>query len=414
MKRKNDGLAYKQNGMQKDDNKKRVLMVASVASMIDQFNMSNICMLQQMGYEVHVACNFQGGNTCNIERIQKFQKILIQMGIVWHQWDCPRSIQPIWRCARAYQELLKLLKKDPFVWMHCHSPIGGALARIAAHQWNVSHRHKIRVIYTAHGFHFYKGAPLRNWLLYYPVEKLIARWTDVLITVNQEDYCRAKRCLQADKIFYIPGVGIDTQRYAACMKIGLDDMHPGREFRKKYGIEENALVLLSVGELSKRKNHQIVISALAALHRKDVYYVICGQGDQRKALAKQACRLGVSSYVRMPGFIEDMQEFYQNADIFVFPSIQEGMPVALMEAMAAGLPCVVSDIRGNRELISREGGRLYEQNNMEQLMEAVAELLDDSKLRVLCGSFNLQKIKQYDSKKVNARMQTIYREQGCG
>lgn len=160
----------------------KVLLLASVASMIDQFNVPNIRLIQNMGYEVHVACNFLEGNTCDRKQIRKLLRIMKKMAVVCHQWDCPRSIRPVWGCIRAYRQLCTLMEKHAFVWMHCHSPIGGALARIAAHRQN------IRVIYTAHGFYFYRGAPLRNWIFYYPAEKMLARWTDVLIVVNKEDY----------------------------------------------------------------------------------------------------------------------------------------------------------------------------------------------------------------------------------
>ena len=186
---------------------RKVLLAASVASMIDQFNMQNISLLQQMGYEVHVACNFREGNTCDARRVRKFQERLTQLQVVWHQWDCPRGTGSVHKCLRAYHQMLWLLKTCPFAWMHCHSPVGGALARIAAHKTG------IRVVYTAHGFHFYRKAPLKNWLLYYPVEKLLARWTDVLITVNREDYRFAEKRLGAGRICHIPGVGVDTGLY---------------------------------------------------------------------------------------------------------------------------------------------------------------------------------------------------------
>ncbi len=161
--------------------RKRVLMAASVASMIDQFNRENLVLLQELGYEVHVACNFREGNTCDEKRVLKLRADLRNMHIILHQWDCPRSVRNPVTCVRAYIQIKQLLARYHFDWLHCHSPVGGALARTAAYRKNV------RVIYTAHGFHFYKGAPLKNWLLYYSAEKLMAYQTDVMIKVNQED-----------------------------------------------------------------------------------------------------------------------------------------------------------------------------------------------------------------------------------
>lgn len=393
---------------------KKVLMLASVASMIDQFNMPNIRLMQKMGYEVHVACNFIEGNTCNVQRIHALRKTFDDMQVRWHQWDCPRDLSSAAKCCRAYWQLWQLTGRRHFVWMHCHSPIGGALARIVAWQRG------IRVIYTAHGFHFYKGAPWKNWLLYYPVEKILAYRTDELITINKEDYSFAKRHLKAKKICHIPGVGIDVDKFAALQLQG------AKEFRRKYQIPEHALLLLSVGELNAGKNHRMVIAALAALPRQDVYYCICGQGALRGELEQYAASQGVGGRIRMLGYQEDMPQIYQSADIFVFPSVREGMPVALMEAMASGLPCVVSDIRGNRELVDdaaggraesgrrltcqKPGGMRFSLEQPQQLKMALERLLEDVQLRKACGAFNRKKVRSYSQEAVQKRMCRIYKD----
>ncbi len=388
----------------------KVLVLASVASMIDQFNLPNIKLLQEMGYEVHVACNFKNGNTCDTAQVLSLSKRLRRMHVALHQWDCPRSVCSVKKCWIAYRQIRRLLRRTPFAWMHCQSPVGGALARIAAHQAGLP------VIYTAHGFHFYKGAPFWNWLLYYPVEKLLARWTDQLVTVNREDYCFAARHLKAGKIDRIPGVGIDTA-YFENLRRGCGLQSARRAFCKKYRIPEDACVLLSVGELSRRKNHKAVISALARIRQDHVYYIICGQGPYRKTLMRYARRLGVSKRVRLIGFQKDVGELYQNADVFVFPSRQEGMPVALMEAMAAGMACIVSDVRGNRELIGTFfgdnaqpcfGGIRVSVHRPKQMRQAVRYLSANPQIWQLCGMFNQEKIQGYDIAVVQKRMRRIY------
>lgn len=384
--------------------KPKVLILASVASMIDQFNLPNIRLLLDMGYEVHVACNFRKGNTCDNKRIQKLVYELHKMHVVCHQWDCPRGLLPPTECVRAFWQMMRLMEYSGFAWVHCHSPIGGALARTAAHL------KKIRVIYTAHGFHFYKGAPFRNWLFYYPAEKLLAHWTDFLITVNQEDERFARRHLRAGKIWWIPGIGIETKERSGAMKC----VNSRERFCRKYQIPQNAQILLSVGELSKRKNHQTVLAALAKLHRKDVYYIICGQGEQKDRLIKQAHALGIAKYVRMPGYVEDVKSHYAYADLFLFPSLQEGLPVALMEAMAAGLACIVSDIRGNRELMDDRGGRLFSPGSAVQAQEKIKELLENPDLRKTCGQYNQKKIERFSLDVVQRRMRQIYRVMKSG
>ncbi len=375
---------------------KKVLMLASVASMIDQFNMPNIRLMLEMGYEVHILCNFLEGNTCDKRRIKKIQKILQDMQVVWHQWDCPRNAFSVPKCCAAYWQLWALTGKYQFAWIHCHSPVGGVLARIAAH-----HR-KIKVVYTAHGFHFYRGAPLKNWLLYYPAEAWLAHWTDVLVTVNGEDWQFAKRHLKAGKIYRIPGVGIDVEKFEI-------PEEGKKEFCIKYGIPENAQLLLSVGELNKGKNHRMVIRALSKIEKQEVHYLICGQGRGKKSLQRYAARMQVDDRLHMLGYQENMQQIYEYADVFVFPSRREGMPVALMEAMAAGLPCAVSDIRGNRELIDdARGGIRFSPKKLQQLVDALDLLLGDDPFRRECKEYNKKKIRAYEQAAVDQKMQKIY------
>lgn len=396
-------MALKKKMQEKQDKQKpKVLMLASVASMIDQFNMPNIRLMQEMGYEVHVACNFIEGNTCNKKRIRELQKTLDIMAVIWHQWDCPRNVWPAWKCIRAYRQLSVLIRKYTYMWIHCHSPIGGVLARIAAH------KKKIKVIYTAHGFHIYKGAALKNWLFYYPVEMWLSRWTNVLLTVNKEDYQFAKEHFRAGFTGRIPGIGIDTKYF--------QEYHPQmtrQEFCTKYQIPENAKILLSVGELSVRKNHRLVISLLPELD-PDVCYLICGQGKLKEKLRNFAVKLGVGRRVRFLGFQKDIREFYANADVFILPSTQEGLPVALMEAMAFGMPCIVSDIRGNRELIGSEGGIRVSYKQPEQFQAALEAVLADEGFRRRCRMHNQRKIKEFDKSIVQKRMRRIYSSMETG
>lgn len=348
--------------------KKKVLMIASVASMIVQFNLPNIRLMKEMGYEVHVACNFKEGNTCDAAGVRKLFKELERMSVRCHQWDCPRKLLPVRKCRKAFRQLLQLARENDFAWMHCHSPIGAALARIVAHARRVS------VIYTVHGFHFYRGAPWFYWLAYYPAEKLLSYWTDVLITVNQEDFQIARHRLHAGRVYRIPGVGIDIRYYAE-----YQPRMTREEFCRQYQLPADAKILLSVGELSRRKNHQFVVSMLGGLG-ESVCYMVCGQGDCDSRLISMADEAGVSGRVCFTGYVEDLREIYHHADIFVFPSLQEGLPVALLEAMASGLPCFVSDIRGNRELVRMKSGR-FTPGDRQDFLRGMQKMLEDAHLR---------------------------------
>ena len=370
---------------------KKMLMLASVASMIDQFNMPNIELLQEMGYEVHVACNFEKGSTCTEERIQKLKKRLREINVRYFQIDFSRSILKVNEILKSYRQVKTLLVKEHYDFIHCHSPIGGVIGRIAGHKTHT------KVIYTAHGFHFYKGAPLQNWLLYYPVEKWLSRYTDVLITINKEDYQRAKKKFHAKETKYIPGVGIDVEKIQA---VQVDRAKK----RAELGIGEGDFLMLSVGELSKRKNHQIVIEALAKLKDKKIKYIICGQGPLKDKLEQLAEKLGVKDQLFLLGFRTDVIEICKSSDLFVFPSLQEGLPVALMEAMACGLPCVASRIRGNIDLIGDQEC-LFMPNNLKEIKEAVKYVIGN---RPRLIQKYLEVTKFIDRGKINTLMSNIY------
>lgn len=373
---------------------KKMLMLASVASMIDQFNMPNIQLLQEMGYEVHVACNFEKGSTCTSERIQKLKNQLKKMEVKYFQIDFSRNILKINDILKSYKQVKALLQRERYDFIHCHSPIGGAVGRIAGHKMHT------KVIYTAHGFHFYKGAPIQNWLLYYPIEKWLSRYTDMLITINKEDYQRARKKFHAKETRYIPGVGIDVEKIQA---VQVDR----EKKREELGIGKDEIFLLSVGELNKNKNHEVVVRALAELKDQKVKYAICGKGELKEYLEELAEKLGVKEQLFLLGFRTDVIEICKSADVFVFPSKREGLSVALMEAMACGLPCVVSDIRGNRDLIDRRGGKLFCVSDLNELSLFLKKMGDSENLMEL-GRNNENRILDYDIKKIEALMKVIY------
>lgn len=314
---------------------KRVLMVATVPSMIGQFNMNNIRILQEMGYEVDVAGDFTDVSVWPVERIQMFKDQLKEMGIEAIQLDFSRNPLKVGRHIESYRETVKLIKDRNYAFIHTHTPIASAIVRQAAHKTET------KVIYTAHGFHFFDGAPLKNWLIFYPIEKHFSRYTDVLITINKEDYRRASGKFKAKKTVYIPGVGVDTERYRP--------QADTNDKRAEIGVSSECKLMISVGELSTRKNHKIIVEALQEMP-DDYWYVIVGKGE----LEDELISLDHTGRLRLLGFRTDIVELLHAADLFVFPSLQEGLPVALMEAMAAGLPCIVSKIRGNVDLIDSE------------------------------------------------------------
>ncbi len=385
--------------------KKQALCIATVASMLDNFNRSNVDILLNMGYEVTLAANFHSREDINSqEKIYAFVKEMRAEGIHIVHIEFSRSIINACMHAKAVLQVKKLLKRQ-FDLIHCHSPICAVIVRLLACTYRK--KYGTKVFYTAHGFHFYKGAPLKNWLLYYPAEMALSRVTDVLVTINREDYKRAVRKLHAKKTVYIPGIGVDIEKFAA-MKTKAE------EKRRSLGLKKDDILLLSIGELNGNKNHAAVIRALALLKEEPFFarlqYLICGKGTARQALEMLAQRLGISGHVRLLGFREDVADICRCTDIFVHPSKREGLPAALMEAMAAGLPVICSDIRGNKDLVKHGESGLLCSMEEDGTASLIRKLACDEKLRKRLGAGAAWAVRRFDISKVRRSMCSIYRE----
>lgn len=379
---------------------KRVLMLASVASMIDQFNMPNIVLLQKLGYEVDVACNFIEGNTCSDERVAELKQKLQDMHVHCYQIDFARNIKHMGQNMKALWQAEALMKQNTYEFCHCHSPIGGVVARIAGH------RTRTKVIYTAHGFHFYQGAPVMNWLVYYPVEKMLSRWTDVLITINHEDYKLAKKKFKMKKLTYVPGIGIDTQRECLSQK-------EKEEKRKELGIPQDAFLITNAAEFTPNKNQKTVIEAIEQLHNPNIYFVMCGIGEKKAELEQYVKEHGLEEHIRFVGFRNDLHEILQTSDCFVLSSFREGLSVALMEAMAEGLPVVCGRIRGNVDLIKDgKGGILVSPENKEDYEAAIRKLYEMKQKEFQkfenIGLNNRNKVEAFSKETVDPIMKKVY------
>lgn len=371
----------------------KVLILASVASMIDQFNIPNIKLLIEMGFTVEVACNFLSGNTCSDEKIQTLKTMLDKMGVKIYQIDFARDAFKLSQNLRAYRQVLEIMTNNRYEFIHCHSPIGGLCGRLAGHKT------KTKVIYTAHGFHFYKGAPLLNWLVYYPIEKFLSRYTDVLITINKEDFARAKT-FHARKVEYVHGVGIDIDKIQA---VTVDRTKK----RKELGIPDDAFLFISVGELNRNKNHEIVIRALSMLDANDnLYYIIAGTGPLKGHLQSLIKKSGLSSRIQLLGYRTDVIKLLKISDCFVFPSLREGLPVALMEAIACGLSVVCSSIRGNTDLVEDGiNGYLFQPLCMNSLLRCLNEAVT---ARDKHSEKSLDKVKLFKQDVVMSQVAEIY------
>ena len=320
----------------------------------------------------------------------------------YREWGC--NIYPL-SCVRsplnirnliAILEIKKIVGRNCYDIVHCHTPVAAMCTRLACIG---ARKRGTKVFYTAHGFHFFKGAPLKNWLLYYPVEKICSYFTDVLITINREDYQLARKKMKASRVEYVPGVGVDVEKFR---NIRVDR----EQKRAELGIPEEATMLLSVGELNQNKNQQVIIRALAQLKNHDIHYAVVGIGDQLDALKNLARELGVAQQVHFLGYRQDVAELYHVADVFCHPSFREGLPVSVIEAMACSLPCVVSQIRGNVDLVDVDGGILFNPFSVENCAQAIRSVMQKD-LSVM-GRYNQEKSKEYNIDNIEIKMKEIY------
>ena len=375
---------------------KRALLVTTVSGFVPQFEMNSVLLFQENGYEVHYATNY------NYVFYGKDNGRLDGTGIVRHQIDFARSPYSK-QTLTAYRQLDKVLTEIDFDVIHCHTPIGGILARLVGTKHNVPH-----VLYTAHGFHFYKGAPMINWLVYYNAEKIMAHYTDALITINNEDFTNAQKfkMKKGGHVYQIAGAGIDTKRFR---RISFDK----RVKREELGIANTDFFVLSVGELNKNKNHETVIRGLSKVEHSGIKYCICGDGIYKEELEKLIHDLNMEDCVRLLGYRTDIPAISQAADLFVFPSYREGLPVSMMEAMASGLPVVASSVRGNVDLIvDGENGFLLDPFDDIKWGQLIAQMKARSDKCKKMGDRNRQKMLLYDKEEVRKQLSSIYREQG--
>ena len=313
---------------------KKVLLVATVQSHIGQFHKPLMRLLKENGWEIHVAA-----------RNNLAEKNGLQLEYPDMAFDLPFQRSPLDRRNRdAYRQLKQLLTSTHYDVIHCNTPVGGVLARLAARKYR---KQGTKVYYTVHGFHFYKGAPKINWMIYYPIEKFLARYTDKLITINEEDYDFAKSKFSCP-VYRIHGVGANSEKYR------IIDSEEQKMLKAELGLTGH--VLIAVGELLPNKNQKTAIMALKKLLASypDVCLLIAGNGSEKENLEKLAHTEGVQERVVFLGYTTQLQRYLQASDIEVACSYREGLPLNVLEAMLCGKPVVASNNRGHREVI-KEG-----------------------------------------------------------
>mgnify|MGYP003376391539 FL=1 len=382
---------------------KHILILATTNDFLLKFEGENIALLQEMGYQVHYGANLrEPAYLSDGERIRA-------KGVALHHLDIARSPYLLGENRRALEQVLELVKQRNICAIHCHTPVGGLVGRLAG---RMSPLHPV-VVYTAHGFHFYRGAPLYNRMAFYPVEWNLARYTDLLVTINQEDSRAARRLplKRGGEVFRLPGVGLDRRRFSP--------LPPGERqaLRESLGLAPDDLFLLSLGELNLNKNHQVVLAALSLLQKTPqglagVRYGICGEGFARPRLEREIRERGLSQVVTLYGYQRDVIPFLGCADATVFPSRREGLGMAGLESLAMGVPVIAADNRGTREYMAfGKNGLIYPWDDPAGFARGIALLrgMDPARRGALsrrCAA----SAAPFDREHARAAMKEVYQE----
>ena len=372
---------------------KKILLVATVQSHICQFHRVLVQMLHDNGCEVHVAAkdNLSVKNGLKLDFVEKV-------------FDIPFERSPFDKHNLvAYRQLKEVIDSGNYDVIHTNTPVGGVAGRLAARQ---ARRNGCQVLYTAHGFHFFQGGPKKNWLLYYPIEKYMCRFTDELITITEEDYLLSKKDFSVS-VSRIHSIGANTDKYyvPAQNEINL--------LRHSFGIELNKKVIICTGELNANKNQTTLIRAMTRIveNHPDVLLLLAGNGPMNDELQAIINELGLDKNITMIGYRTDLERYVRMADIVVSCSFREGMPMNIIEGMLCQKPIVASFNRGHKELVQDgQNGFLVDARDWEGFADRILRLLADADLRHSMGLAGCESAQSYVDRAVYTELANIYRK----
>ncbi|GKS10524.1 glycosyl transferase family 1 [Paenibacillus chitinolyticus] len=371
-----------------ETDRKRIAFVATVFGHLEAFHIPYMTLLKNKGYEVHAFGAVDHGYPGISNQFKSFPISFNKNPFHKDNWE-------------AYMDLVSYFKENEYSMVHFHTPIASIVGRLAAQKAKIP-----SVVYTAHGFHFHGGAPLLNWLLYYPAERIMARYTDYLITINKEDYLRAKRFKVRKEIIYLPGIGVDTSAFDS--KISQED---SQSLRKSLGMQDGDFIVTCIAELNSNKNQEQLIRAVHILvsrypHLKCLFI---GQGNKAEYYKDQVTTLQLNDHIQFLGFRRDIPELLAISQVVALVSKREGLPKALLEGMSAGKALFGTDIRGINDLITDgKNGFLVEVSNIPQSVEVLESMLQDPQRIDEMGLQSKCLVSKYDLSVVISEMNDIY------
>lgn len=373
----------------------KVLFVATVRSHIGQFHMPFIRELKSRGVEVHAAYKDNSADKPGLD-----------LSAIDRVFEVPFERQPLrLENIKAYFVLKKIINENNYDAIHCHTPMGAVIARLAARK---ARKKGTKVIYTAHGFHFFAGASCKNWLLFYPVEKYLSKFTDCLITINQEDYDLAtSKQFRAKKICKVHGVGVELDRFH------YTDEDEKSKLREEYGYSPDDFIMIYPADLSKRKNQPMLFDTLEKIveQYKSVKLLLPGQPIKLEEYKQILNEKNLTQYVDFLGYRRDIDRLVGLSDLSVASSFQEGLPINLIEAMAIGNAIVATDVRGNNDLVEDGvNGYLVKVGDSETMAQRILELIGDRDKLSAFGRASRARVEVFSTDSVNREMTDIYSE----
>ncbi len=367
---------------------KKILLICTTDNMIWQFLLPHIKYLQEQDNEVICVCAKTGF---------WFDELRNKHSLNMKEFNFSRSPFSL-KNLKLLKHLKKYCAQEKFDLVYCQQPVGGLMGRLIAKKF------KLPCIYTAHGFHFFKGNNKIKNFVFKNVEKYLSKFTKALITINEEDYQNALK-FKAQKVYKINGIGIDLDKYKKLENFDIVS------FRKSVGCEENDFIVTSIGELNENKNTFRLLEAIKNINLKDVKYLICGQGQLLENYINYIKENNLKEKVKMLGFRKDIPEILTISNLYIMPSFREGLSRSMMEAMSYGLPIIASKIRGNTDLVGEnEGGILCDPSNTKEFEDAILNIYNNKELAKKFSERNLQFVKNFDLLIVLNQLQKVYEE----
>lgn len=370
---------------------KKILITATDIMMI-QCLVPHVRNLREQGFRVEIACSQVGGRMDDVGNALSGIVEAIHTVRLERSPASPRNLV-------GFRDMRRLLEENHYDIIWTNEPVMGVITRLAARK---ARKTGTKVVYMCHGFHFFSGASKINWLIFYPVERLMAHFCDVIVTINREDEALA-RSFHTGRVEFIHGIGVNTER------LGMPDEHSS--IRRELHLTEEDFLVLSVGELNENKNHQVILQALAQLRDDRIHYVLCGKGRRLKHLQRLVKDKKLEANVHFLGYRRDVAQIYPQVDIFAFPSRREGLGLAALEAMYCGLPVIASNTRGIRDyMVDGKSGFLSDAENALGFADAIRILKEDATLRKCCGAYNRETVKAFCLEQVKDEVLALFKE----